>query len=91
MDDDSSSLRPQWYDTTVCYGPKDATVSDLRPPTEWTTFKLDKPINWDGTSNILLQFSYNGSLVKGRKIIKRCFSTSAGNLLRFVFTVTAQD
>ena len=60
VSDDSSTLGTHWYATDVCYGPRTVPVSELNSPREWTTFKLTTPIKWDGISNILVQFSYNG-------------------------------
>ena len=62
MEADVKSLRCTWYDTTTCYGPETLPVADLKPAQEWTTFRLQTPIEWDGESNILLQYSYNGPL-----------------------------
>ena len=50
-----------WQSTTPCYGPKDLSTSDLAPAGEWTTFTLDSPIMWDGTSNLVMQYSFDGN------------------------------
>ena len=63
MSENASTLGTHWYDTTVCYGPRTVPVSELNSPKEWTTFKLNKAIKWDGISNVLVQFSYNGWLM----------------------------
>ena len=49
-----------WKKTKPCYGPKKLQTSDLTC-NKWVTFELSTPIEWDGTSNLLLQYSHNGN------------------------------
>ena len=49
-----------WKKTFPCYGPKRLSTDDLAPD-KWATFELTTPIEWDGTSNLLLQYSHNGN------------------------------
>ena len=49
-----------WKVTTPCYGPKQLRTDQLKAD-QWTTFELNEPIEWDGSSNLLLQYSHNGN------------------------------
>ena len=61
-----SSLEESWLPTTPCYGPKTLTPDNVHNEGKWTTFELSEPIKWDGHSNLVLQYSFNGPDVSAK-------------------------
>lgn len=49
-----------WVSTTPCYGPTSLLRSSVASG-GWVTLDLSSPIAWDGRSNLLLQYSFNGN------------------------------
>ncbi len=62
MQQTASTQSTAWVTTgwTTLYGPTNISTGSLVPG-NWYTFNLSTPLTWDGTSNLLIDFSRDGS------------------------------
>ena len=61
----TSETRPPplgWFKTILCHGPSTLMPANVQiGANNWTELVLSKPIDWDGVSNLVLQFSFDNN------------------------------